>query len=167
MVVFSGVFILLGLICSCIASPQRHVARGSTALIPSATSALPSSTLAPTPAIDQRQHSKHVNDFYKLYGWLKPGASVPESELPKAIRKIQRKLKEPVTGAFSEKMKKMMSGPRCGTEQPYNATDAEDTSDIEGRYVLWGPKWTKTTLTWRFDSYSSDLSTARQQSTIR
>jgi len=61
----------------------------------------------------------------------------------------------------------MMSGPRCGTEQTYNATDAEDALDVERRYVLWGPKWAKTTLTWRFDSYTNDLSTARQQSTIR
>jgi hypothetical protein len=167
MVGFSAAFILLGAIRWCLASPHQYVARGTTALIPSATSASPSSTSPPSSALDQRQHSKHVNDFYRLYGWLKPGKSVPDSELPKAIRKIQRKLKEPVTGAFSDKMMNMMSGPRCGTEQPYNATDAEDASNVERRYVLWGPKWAKTTLTWRFDSYSNDLSTARQQSTIR
>ncbi|KAI4948783.1 hypothetical protein J4E86_008132 [Alternaria arbusti] len=163
---FSIAFLLLGTLRCCLASPHQHFARGTTALIPSATSASPDSTPPPSPAIDQRQHSKHVNDFYRLYGWLKPGASVSDSELPRAIRKIQKKLKEPVTGAFSDKMMDMMSGPRCGTEQPYNTTDAEDASDVERRYVLWGPKWAKTTLTWRFDSYTNDLSTARQQSTI-
>jgi hypothetical protein len=85
------------------------------------------------------------------------------------IQTCQRLLQtiRPITGAFSDKMMTMMSGPRCGNEQPYNATDAEDTPDLDKRYVLWGPKWVKTTLTWRFDSYSSDMPTARQQSTIR
>jgi hypothetical protein len=166
MVLF-GPFFLLGVISCCLASPHHNLARGITSLIPSAPSTLPIATATATPIPDQRQHSKHVNDFYKLYGWVRPGAFVPDSDLPKAIRKIQRKLKEPVTGAFSDKMMTMMSGPRCGTEQPYNATDVEDTPDLDKRYVLWGPKWVKTTLTWRFDSYSSDLPTARQQSTIR
>jgi hypothetical protein len=165
--IFFNPFLILGVIGCCLVSPHQIFARGITSLIPSAPSTLPIATPTATPIADQRQHSKHVNDFYKLYGWVKPGASVPDSDLPKAIRKIQRKLKEPVTGNFSDKMMAMMSGPRCGTEQPYNATDAEDTLDLDKRYVLWGPKWVKMTLTWRFDSYSNDLPTARQQSTIR
>ena len=165
--VLPGSILFFGVIGCCLASSHQNVARGITSLIPSASPTLPSSTPTATPIADQRLHSKHVNDFYKLYGWAKSGASVPDSDLPKAIRKIQRKLKEPVTGTFSDKMMTMMSGPRCGTEQPYNATDAEETTDLDKRYVLWGPKWMKTTLSWRFDSFSNDLPTARQQSTIR
>ncbi|KAF1946290.1 hypothetical protein EJ02DRAFT_394492 [Clathrospora elynae] len=157
---------LFGVFCTCFASPHQYIVRGTTSLIPSATPTQPLATETATPEVDQRKHSKHVNDFYKLYGWLKPGASVPDSDLPKAIRKIQRKLKGPVTGTFSDKMMTMMSGPRCGTEQPYNMTDADDASEMHRRYVLWGPKWVQTTLTWRFDSYTSDLPTSRQQSTI-
>jgi hypothetical protein len=98
-------------------------------LIPSAPSTLPIVTPTAAPIPDQRQHSKHVSDFYRLYGWVKPGASVPDADLPKATRKIQRKLKKPVTGAFSDKMMTMMSG-------PYNATDTADTPDLDKRYVL-------------------------------
>ena len=165
--VLLGSFLLLGVIGCCLASPRHNVPRCITSLIPSASPTLPFLTPSATLVADQRQHSKHVNDFYKLYGWVKPGAFVPDSDLPKAIRKIQRKLNEPVTGAFSDRMMNMMNGPRCGTEQPYNATDAEDSVNIEKRYVLWGPKWVKTTLTWRFESYSNDLSTVRQQATAR
>lgn len=89
---------------------------------------------------------------------------MPDSDLPEAIRKIQAKLKEPVTGEFSDKMMAMMNGPRCGTEQQYVGTKAGEGQE---RYVLWGPKWAKTTLTWRIDRYTNDLSQERQLSTIR
>jgi len=163
----AAALLLLGVIHCCLATPHHHVARGTASLIPTSSLSPPIETPTTTPEADQKQHSQHVNDFYKLYGWLIPGNSVPDRDLPKAIRKIQRKLKEPVTGAFSDKMMKMMSGLRCGTEQPYDATEAEDHSSSDERYVLWGPKWAKTTLTWRFESYSGDLPTARQQSTVR
>ncbi|RAR15626.1 matrix metalloproteinase-19 isoform x2 [Stemphylium lycopersici] len=161
----AATLLLLGVVHFCLATPHHHAARGTT-LIPTSSLSAPTKTPTTTPKADQKQQSKHINDFYRLYGWLKPGNSVPDHDLPKAIRKIQRKLKEPITGALSDKMMNMMSGPRCGTEQPYNATEAEDHSSLDERYVLWGPKWAKTTLTWRFESYSGDLPTARQQSTL-
>jgi hypothetical protein len=151
-------------ISSSLAAKHRNVARGTIALIPSAS---PTAIAPPTAIPDQKKHSKHVNDFYKLYGWLKPDTTVPDSDLPKAIRKIQKVLEEPVDGVFSDKMMDIMTKPRCGTEQPYNETAANATADLHKRYVIWGSKWAKTTLTWRFDSYSSDLSAAQQQSTLR
>ena len=156
--------LLLGCICFTSAAGHRNIARDTIALIPSA-----SPTRVPPPAAttDQKRHSKHVNDFYKLYGWLKPGTTVPDKELPKAIRKIQKVLKEPVDGVFSDKMMDIMTKPRCGVEEPYNATSAEAPPELHKRYVLWGSKWAKTTLTWRFMSYSNDLSQAQQQSTVR
>jgi hypothetical protein len=161
--------LLLASIPTCLAGSRRYVAReniptDNIAIIPSATSTQPAQ---PTATPDQRKHSKHVNDFYKLYGWLKPNTSVPDRELPKAIRKIQKVLKEPVTGIFSDKMMDIMTKPRCGTEQPYNETAAKEPAELQKRYVLWGSKWAKSTLTWRFINYSSDLSTTQQQSTIR
>ncbi|KAF2847849.1 hypothetical protein T440DRAFT_520513 [Plenodomus tracheiphilus IPT5] len=135
-------------------------------MIPSASGTHMTPDPSSTPIPDQRQHSKHIHDFYKLYGWLKPGTQIPDSDLPSAIRKIQRVLKEPVTGKFSDRMMSIMTGPRCGTEQPYNQTDAETPLEHHARYVLWGPKWAKTTVTWKFLSYSNDVSTAVQQATV-
>lgn len=91
---------------------------------------------------------------------------MPDNELPTAIRKIQKVLKEPVTGVLSDKLVNIMSKPRCGSEQPYNETDAKLPPDLQKRYVLWGPKWAKTSLTWRFVSYSEDLSQQVQRSTL-
>jgi hypothetical protein len=156
--------LLLGAIPCALAASPRYIARGTIAIIPSAS---PTQSLQPTATPDQRQHSKHVNDFYKLYGWLKPNTSVPDKELPKAIRKIQKVLEEPVTGIFSDKMMDIMTKPRCGTEQPYNESAAVAPADLHKRYVVWGSKWSSKTLTWRFISYTSDISVAQQQSTIR
>lgn len=155
---------LLGCTNFTLAYEPRKFARDTIALIPSA-----SPTRLPPPAAtaDQRKHSKHVNDFYKLYGWLKPNTTVPDQELPKAIRKIQKILKETVDGVFSDKMMDIMTKPRCGVEEPYNATSADAPAEVHKRYVLWGSKWAKTTLTWRFMSYSNDLPQAQQQQTIR
>ena len=164
----SSLFLFLTFTICGLAYGHRYDARATVSLIPSATSTQPIATTSPTGQTDQRPHSKHVNDFYKLYGWLKPGTNVPDADLPKAIRKIQRVLKEPVTGVFSDKMMNIMTKPRCGTEQPYNETDANASPvHLHKRYVLWGPKWAKTTLTWRFLNYSSDVSQTVQQSTIR
>jgi hypothetical protein len=146
------------------ARSHRNVARNTIAIIPSASPAQP---IQPTATPDQRRHSKHVNDFYKLYGWLKPNTSVPDKELPKAIRKIQKVLKEPVTGIFSDRMMEIMTRPQCGTEQVYNETAAKAPLDLHKRFVIWGSKWAKSTITWQFVSYSADLSAAQQQSTLR
>jgi hypothetical protein len=156
--------LLFGSISCSLAGLHRNVARDGIALIPSAS---PIKAMLPSPAPDQRKHSKHVNDFYKLYGWLKPNTTVPDKDLPKAIRKIQKALEEPEDGVFSDKMMDIMTKPRCGTEQPYNETAAMAPTGLHKRYVVWGSKWAKTTVTWRFESYSSDLSAAQQQSTLR
>jgi hypothetical protein len=159
-----NILALVVYIFSCLVTGTQNMARDTIALIPSASPTRPAQSSA---TADQKGHSKHVNDFYKAYGWLKPGTTVPDKDLPRAIRKIQKVLKEPVDGVFSDKMMDIMTKPRCGVEEPYNATAAEATPDLHKRYVLWGSKWAKTALTWRFVSYSNDLSQAQQQSTLR
>lgn len=159
-----NLLLVLGNIAYTVAVNHRSFARDNIALIPSVS---PTRPTAPPATPEAKKHAKHVNDFFKMYGWLEPGKSVPDAELPKAIRKIQKVLKEPVTGVMSNEMSDMMNKPRCGTEQEYNKTDAALPPDLHKRYVLWGPKWTKSPLTWRFLSYSSDLPTAQQQSTLR
>jgi hypothetical protein len=166
MVLVSGA-ILFGLISSCLAIPHHNIARGTASFIPTSTLSQPIETPTTIPSDDQKKHSKHVNDFYKLYGWLKPGTSVSDKDLPEAIRKIQRIMNEPVTGKLSEKMMSMMSGPRCGVEQPYVGTEAGEHRDSNGRYELLGPKWAQTTLTWRMKTYSNGLTRERQLEVIR
>ena len=87
--------------------------------------------------------------------------------MPAAIKKIQRVLREPETGVYDERMERVMSRPQCGTVQQYNASDAMDNSTLQSRYVLWGPKWDRTSLTYRFVNYTSDLSVAKQQAIVR
>jgi hypothetical protein len=164
MMVLLRLILLLGSIPFTSAGSHRNFARGTIAIIPSAS---PTQSIRPTATPDQKQHSKHVNDFYKLYGWLKPNTTVPDKELPRAIRKIQKVLREPVTGIFSDKMMDIMTKPRCGTEEPYNETAANEPAGLHKRYVMWGSKWAKTSLTWRFINYSSDLPAAQQQSTLK
>lgn len=161
-----GFLFLLGIISFGYASENRHVARGTVSLIGSVSPTAPA-VPSETAQAEAKKHSKHVNDFFKLYGWLKPGTTVPDSELPKAIRKIQHVLKEPVTGIVSDKMMDIMSRPHCGTEQPYNETDAKAPPGLHKRFVLWGSKWGKQTVTWRFVNYTADTSSSTQQSTIR
>lgn len=118
---------------------------GRVSLIPSAISST-TPTLAPTPTPvptpdwrhDPTRQSKHVHDFFKSFGWLKHDTSIKDRDMPAAIRKIQKMLHEPETGLYDERMEKVMSKPRCGTEQPYNETDAElGGKTPQKRYVLW------------------------------
>lgn len=158
-----GLFLLLLGCDLCSAVVHRNYPRENVALIPSVS---PTRSTAPSATPEAKKHAQHVNDFYKMYGWLEPGASVPDKDLPTAIRKIQKALKEPVTGVLSDELVGIMSKPRCGSEQPYNETAAKLPPDLHKRYVLWGPKWAKTSLTWRFISYSEDLSQQIQRSTL-
>jgi hypothetical protein len=134
------------------------------AQIPSATP-----TLDPTWRHDRARQKKHVHDFFRLFGWLRSNETIQDRDIPAAIRKIQRILRAPETGVYDERMEMVMSRPRCGTNQPYNATDAE-RPDRSGkkhrRYVLWGPKWNHRTVTYRFHNYTADLGSEKQRSIL-
>ena len=158
---------LLGFFSVCCASNNRNVARGRVGLIPSVSPVQPAPFSAATAQAVSKKQSKHIHEFFKLYGWLKPGASIPDSELPKAVRRIQRAMKEPVTGVLSNTMLDIMNRPRCGTEQPYNDTDSKTANGLQKRYVIWGAKWAQSTVTWSFANYTSDVPASRQKSTLR
>ncbi len=157
---------LIGLISVCSASNHRKAARGRIGLIPSVSPAVPAVPAATAQAISKKQ-SKHIHEFFQLFGWLRPGTSIPDTDLPKAVRKIQRAMKEPVTGVLSNTMLDIMNRPRCGTEQPYNDTDSKTVTGIQKRYVIWGAKWQQSTITWKFANYTSDVSPSTQRSTAR
>ena len=161
---------LLFIFSYCLAA---SIPAGTRALIPSAiTNAIPSatSTSDPTPSWknDQPRQSKHVHDFFKSFGWLRKDTTIKDGDMPAAIRKIQRILHEPETGIYDERMEATMSKPRCGTEPPFDETDANlNGTTPHMRYVLWGPKWDHTSLTYRFINFTGDLASERQKSIIR
>jgi hypothetical protein len=166
---FFLVAILLSIPCSLTAGFSTN----TRALIPSASSTIvpnfaPTSDPSPSWKDDPPRQSKHVHDFFKSFGWLGKGKTIRDGDMPAAIRKIQKILREPETGIYDERMETVMSRPRCGTEQPYNETDAKlnDTTPHE-RYVLWGPKWDHTSLTYRFINFTGDLASDRQKTIVR
>lgn len=131
--------------------------------IPSATP-----TLDPSWRHNRTRQTKHVHDFFRLFGWLRTNETIQDRDIPAAIRKIQKILRAPETGVYDERMEAVMSRPRCDTMQPYNATDAKNRgSKKRKRYVLWGPKWLHPTVTYRFVNYTAEVAQDRQRSVLR
>lgn len=159
---------LTGLIGCCVTSPiHDFVARG--------TSIIPSAAPAPTPTpssadhlrVDKNTRSKNVHNFFKAYGWLKNDEVIPDAKLPAAIRKIQEVLKVPETGVYDEHLDTVVSKPRCGTTPEYDPSESLDNSTLQCRYVIWGPKWDHSSITYRFMNYTADLPAAQQRSLFR
>jgi hypothetical protein len=163
----------VGLLFSVYYCLAASIATDTSDLIPSAiTNTIPSATPTsnPTPSWknDRPRQSKHVHDFFKSFGWLRKDTTIKDGDMPAAIRKIQKILQEPETGVYDERMEAIMSKPRCGTEQPYNETDANlNGTTPHKRYVLWGPKWDHTSITYQFINYTGDLASERQKSIVR
>lgn len=158
--------VLVGLIASGDSISINGVAARGTSIIPSAPPvASPTSTPADGLHGDKRK-TKKVHVFFKAYGWLRENESIPEDKLPAAIRKIQKVLRLPQTGAYDDVMDTVMSKPRCGTVPQYNPSEALD-NNLHSRYVMWGPKWDHTSITYRFINYTADLPVAQQRSIVR
>lgn len=158
-------FCLLAFVYQSCASASRNVKKDEWEIIPSAARTSPELSSESSRA-RLRPHAKHINEFFKSYGWLKSNESVPDTELPKAVEKIQHALNEPVTGIITDNLTKILTAPRCGTLQPYNDTAAKSPTEHHKRYVVWGPKWALSTLTWKLVAYSVTASREYQQSTI-
>ncbi|KAF2261846.1 hypothetical protein CC78DRAFT_583209 [Lojkania enalia] len=161
-------FLLCGVVSGFFSPISKPTVTGVVSLIPSTS---PTASRTPAPDVsswqyDKNRQSKHVHDFYKLFGWLKSGDTIRDFEMPRAIRKIQRILHEPETGVYDQKMETVMSRPKCGYVQPYNETDAMANETMSRRYVLWGPKWDRTTITYRFINYTSDIPQDRQRTLV-
>ena len=140
----------------------RRVAAQTVSQIPSAVP-----TLDPSWQNRDKQR-KRVHDFFRLFGWVKRNNTIHDNQMPSAIRKIQRVLRVPETGVYTEKLERVMSRPRCGTEAAYNESDASmPDGGIHKRYVLWGPKWNRNPITYRFINYTPDIPENEQRSLIR
>jgi hypothetical protein len=144
--------------------PTTTTSTRTVAQIPSA-----NPTLDPSWRHNRTRQTKHVHDFFRLFGWLRMNETIQDRDIPAAIRKIQRILRAPETGVYDERMETVMSRPRCGTIQPYNATDAgrNRPSKKKKRFVLWGPKWHHQTVTYRFVNYTSEVTGEKQRSILR
>lgn len=136
------------------------------------TALIPSARPTPTPPsdsfrIDPKKVSKEVHNFFRAYGWLRHNQTISDSDIPRAIKKIQKAIRHPETGVYDSKLNTLMSRPRCGTEQAYNETAANEGLDVHKRYVLWGPKWDHSPVTYRFHNYTADLDVGSQRSIVR
>lgn len=156
--------LLWGLLPLSLATPQAPAK--STTAVSQIPSALP--TLDPNWRTNRTRQHQHVHDFFQLFGWLRPDDTIKESDLPAAIRKVQRVLREPETGIYDERMERVLSRPRCGTTPlAPNTQPPPGPKEHRKRYVLWGPKWATNVVTYRFLNYSPDLSSDRQRSLLR
>lgn len=75
-----------------------------------------------------------------------------EDQLRESIKSLQRFANIPATGLIDEKTIVLMKRPRCGQPDDPNARDFFATNRLKRRirrYVIQGPKWTNTSLTWR------------------
>ncbi|KAF9735790.1 hypothetical protein PMIN02_008103 [Paraphaeosphaeria minitans] len=163
---FFAIF-LAGLVGSCVSNPINDLVARGTSIIPSAApTPTPTPPLADGLRVDKNKRSKNVHNFFKAYGWLKKDEVIPDSKLPAAIRKIQKILKVPETGVYDAHLDIIMSKPRCGTIPQYNPSESLENSTLQSRYVLWGPKWDHTSITYRFVNYTADLPAAQQRSLV-
>ncbi|KAJ6648586.1 Matrix metalloproteinase-2, partial [Pseudolycoriella hygida] len=83
-----------------------------------------------------------------------------ETQLFSAIRSLQRFGNIPETGVIDEATLKLMKRPRCGQPDFPSGTDFSTRTDFSAdnrirrrnhrqkRYVIQGPKWPNTNLTW-------------------
>ncbi|XP_038045953.1 uncharacterized protein LOC119720369 [Patiria miniata] len=90
------------------------------------------------------------------YGYVRPttdGTNVNEEEITAGIYKFQSMANIQATGECDEATKAMMNMPRCGFP------DFDDDMDAKRkkRYSLHHTKWSKTELTYRIDSVTSDI----------
>lgn len=75
-----------------------------------------------------------------------------DTQLTNAIKTLQKFGSIPQTGQLDELTQKLMRRPRCGVPDNQNTPDFSATNRLRGRskrYVIQGPKWAHTNLTWR------------------
>ncbi|XP_004520956.1 matrix metalloproteinase-2 isoform X1 [Ceratitis capitata] len=92
---------------------------------------------------------------------IETGALRSEEQLKDAIRNLQRFGNIPATGEIDEATRKLIHLPRCGVGDS-NRTANFSPDNLEyghhrmKRYVLQGPKWDKTDLTWSLVNWTME-----------
>jgi hypothetical protein len=158
-------FLVIGILPHCFALLNGPIVlTGTLSLIPSV---LPTANPA-SGHVDRTKQSKHIHDFFKLFGWLNRDDTLSAVDMPPAIRKVQSILRTPETGIYDDRMEAILSKPRCGTVPQYNESGVRlSDGDLHKRYVLWGAKWHKYTITYRFLNFTADISTNRQWALVK
>lgn len=76
-----------------------------------------------------------------------------QEQLQDAIKTLQRFGNIPATGIIDNATRELMARPRCGQPDNPNSADFSATNRLSGdrmkRYVIQGPKWPTTSVTWR------------------
>lgn len=75
-----------------------------------------------------------------------------EDQLKESIKSLQRFANIPDTGLIDDKTIELMRRPRCGQPDNPNVPDFFATNRSKRRtrrFVIQGPKWSNTSLTWR------------------
>lgn len=75
-----------------------------------------------------------------------------EEQLKASIKALQQFANIPATGVIDEKTIELMKKPRCGQPDNPNSPDFFSTNRFKRRfrrYVIQGPKWSTTSITWR------------------
>ena len=74
-----------------------------------------------------------------------------ETQLQEAIKSLQRMGHIPQTGAIDDATRALMKRPRCGQPDNPSSADFSATNRIRRnkRFVIQGPKWQDTQITWR------------------
>ncbi|XP_017468393.1 PREDICTED: matrix metalloproteinase-2 isoform X2 [Rhagoletis zephyria] len=92
---------------------------------------------------------------------IETGALRTEEQLKDAIRNLQRFGNIPATGEIDEATRKLIQLPRCGVGDSNRTANFSPDNLQYGyhrmkRYVLQGPKWDKTDLTWSLVNWTMD-----------
>ncbi|XP_070569780.1 matrilysin-like [Ptychodera flava] len=114
-------------------------------------------------------------NYLMSFGYLQPNTTHGDDEMRDAVMNFQRMANLEMTGDVNNATMQMMEKPRCGVEDmigsAVNGTNTNDTYNTTfmprlKRYALSSVKWSKTDLTYKFVSFTKDLSIADQKAAI-
>jgi hypothetical protein len=102
---------------------------------------------------DRSKAVKKLQTFLRDYGYLATETSLEafDTDTVDALRTYQEFNGLPITGKLDQDTASFMSRPRCGVP--------DDTSNLPAlNFVLTGQRWNRTNLTFRFNTFTADLS---------
>ncbi|XP_033645937.1 matrix metalloproteinase-9-like [Asterias rubens] len=102
-------------------------------------------------------------NWLRFYGYLYSSEADDElsiADVSAAIRRMQAFASLPETGVVDSATLEVMNMPRCGVP------DFEPDEDGQFKRYTTGSKWPRTALTYKFESYTRDLSVGNIKSTV-
>ncbi|XP_070555497.1 matrix metalloproteinase-19-like [Ptychodera flava] len=114
--------------------------------------------------------------YLSKYGYLKNTRSPSSLEMKESVMNFQRMANLEMTGELDSATMRHMQMPRCGVEDMIGSavmgTNLNNSKSRfmphsrQRRYTLAGSKWSKNDLTYRYVSYTSDMSRSEQRAAI-